>query len=103
MSTKPPAPSDTADKFMLRLPDGMRERLKDEASRNGRSMNSEIVSRLEMTLNGGEDPDIPHALRLLSEQNDIILTLLDAAGIKMPKKLIRDLEVLASAPEEDEG
>lgn len=47
MTKKPPAPSDTADKFMLRMPDGMRDRLKDEAAKNKRSLNAEIVSRLD--------------------------------------------------------
>lgn len=35
------------DKFMLRLPDGMRDRIKAEADKHGRSMNAEIVSALE--------------------------------------------------------
>lgn len=35
------------DKFVLRLPDGMRERLKAEAEANKRSMNAEIVARIE--------------------------------------------------------
>lgn len=35
------------DKFMLRLPDGMRERIKAEAAKNGRSMNTEIIATLE--------------------------------------------------------
>lgn len=35
------------DKFMLRLPDGMRERLKEAAAANNRSMNAEIVATLE--------------------------------------------------------
>lgn len=47
MTKKPPAPSDTADKFMLRLPDGMRDRLKEEAAKNKRSLNAEIVARLD--------------------------------------------------------
>ena len=38
------------DKFMLRLPDGMRERLKMAAAENNRSLNAEIISRLELTL-----------------------------------------------------
>lgn len=41
------------EKFMLRLPDGMRERIKVEAERNNRSMNAEIVARLEATLGEG--------------------------------------------------
>lgn len=36
-----------SDKFMLRFPDGMRDALKADAAKNGRSMNTEIVARLE--------------------------------------------------------
>ena len=35
------------DKFMLRLPDGMRERIKNVAELNYRSMNAEILATLE--------------------------------------------------------
>lgn len=38
------------DKYVLRFPDGMRDRLKDEAAKNGRSLNAEIVFRLAQTL-----------------------------------------------------
>lgn len=41
------APSRTADQFVLRLPDGMRPRIAESAKANGRSMNAEIVARLE--------------------------------------------------------
>lgn len=33
--------------FMLRMPDGMRDALKSEAERNGRSLSAEICHRLE--------------------------------------------------------
>lgn len=36
-----------SDKFMLRLPDGMRYRIKAAAEDNNRSMNAEIVAALE--------------------------------------------------------
>ena len=39
--------SRTADKFVLRMPDGMRERIAGIAQQNHRSMNSEIVLHLE--------------------------------------------------------
>jgi len=42
------------DKFMLRLPDGMRERIKASADANNRSMNAEIVSRLDDSLDAHE-------------------------------------------------
>ena len=35
------------DRYMLRMPDGMRERIRAAASSNGRSMNSEIIATLE--------------------------------------------------------
>ena len=35
-----------SDKFPLRLPDGFRDRIKAEAEHNGRTMNAEIVFRL---------------------------------------------------------
>ena len=42
--------SRTADKFVVRLPDGMRERIADIARNHHRSMNSEIIARLEQSL-----------------------------------------------------
>jgi len=42
--------SRTADKFVVRLPDGMRERVAEVARINHRSMNSEIIDRLEQSL-----------------------------------------------------
>ena len=42
--------SRTADKFVVRLPDGLRERIADVARNHHRSMNSEIISRLEQSL-----------------------------------------------------
>lgn len=35
------------DKFMLRFPDGMRSRVLQAAAANGRSMNAEVIQRLE--------------------------------------------------------
>lgn len=38
------------DQYMLRLPDGMRARIKAAAEANSRSMNAEIIARLEDSL-----------------------------------------------------
>jgi hypothetical protein len=35
------------DQFALRFPDGLRDQIKADAEANGRSMNAEIVARLE--------------------------------------------------------
>ena len=51
------------DKFIARLPDGLRERLKTVAERNKRSMNAELVQALEYHL-GSEE----HAVRFAAAQ-----------------------------------
>ncbi len=48
------APSQSQDKFIVRLPDGMRERLKAVAERNRRSMNQEAVAALAFHLDEEE-------------------------------------------------
>ena len=40
-------PSDKQDQFMIRFPDGLRDRIKAAAAANNRSMNAEIVATLE--------------------------------------------------------
>lgn len=49
----PRYPSQQQDRFIVRLPDGMRERIKAEADKNNRSMNAEIVARLAQTFDEG--------------------------------------------------
>jgi len=43
-------PSDVQDRFQVRMPSGLRDKIAKIAEANGRSMNSEIVSRLEQSL-----------------------------------------------------
>lgn len=40
-------PSQTQDKFTVRFPDGMRDKIAEIAKKNNRSMNSEIILALE--------------------------------------------------------
>lgn len=44
-----PFPSETQERFIVRLPDGMRDKIAAAAKSSNRSMNSEIVARLEST------------------------------------------------------
>lgn len=54
MASDDSAPSSqTAEKFVVRLPRGMRRRIADAARAYHRSMNSEIVARLEHSLDSG--------------------------------------------------
>lgn len=43
-------PSSKQDQFVLRFPDGLRDRVKNAAQRNRRSMNAEIIAALEYGL-----------------------------------------------------
>jgi len=47
MSDKEKYPSELAERFQLRLPAGLRDRIKTYAEKHGRSMNTEIVRVLE--------------------------------------------------------
>lgn len=42
-----------ADKYIVRFPDGMRDRIAEAAKAAGRSMNAEIVARLEASFTAG--------------------------------------------------
>lgn len=43
-------PSEQAERFNVRLPDGLRERLRASAAENRRSMNAELVFHLDRAL-----------------------------------------------------
>lgn len=53
------------NKFLVRMPDGMRDRIAEAAKANGRSMNAEIVHRLELTFGGM--PSTPEELTRIIE------------------------------------
>jgi predicted DNA-binding protein len=43
-----------SDQYMIRFPDGLRDRLASRAAENGRSMNTEIVEAIERHLQGSD-------------------------------------------------
>lgn len=53
--------SRTADKFVVRLPDGMREDIARRARKNGRSMNSEMIMMMRAQLAPGAQQPEPLA------------------------------------------
>lgn len=79
-----------SDKFMLRLPDGMRDSLKAEAETNKRSMNAEIVARLEESLSRNED----EARQRASETADQIVQMLIERMAAMRLDMERRIEAL---------
>jgi hypothetical protein len=57
--------SRTADKFVLRMPEGMRSRIENLASEGHRSMNAEMIMRLERSF---IDTDVVAQQTLLIQQ-----------------------------------
>lgn len=68
-----------ADGFMLRFPEGLRERIKVAAEANSRSMNSEIIARLEDTL---ITESYSEALEIHGVKSDLERKARDSAGIQ---------------------
>jgi hypothetical protein len=44
-------PSQLAERFQIRMPDGLRDKIRAAAEENKRSMNTEIIARLEESFN----------------------------------------------------
>lgn len=63
------------DKYIVRFPDGMRDRLKTEAAKSGRSLNAEIVHRLANSLSNPSFSDFAIGLG-----EDLDFQLMLAAG-----------------------
>ena len=64
-------PSKLMDQYALRFPEGLRDKIAAAAKESGRSMNAEIIHRLEASFaQPMPDPLLPHAERMnvLAEQ-----------------------------------
>jgi hypothetical protein len=62
-----------SDKFMLRLPPGMREAVAREAEKSGRSMNAEIVERIARSFERSADPqEIARTLERIAGAADVL-------------------------------
>lgn len=69
-------PSRTADQFVVRFPEGMRDRIADAAKANNRSMNAEIIQRLEHSFTPHEER--PWEERMVTDVNRAMLALLSS-------------------------
>lgn len=70
------SPSRKQDQFIVRLPDGMRDRIKAAAEASNRSMNAEIVATLEEKYPAPADP-----------QSDLFEFFLEAYEAKLNRAL----------------
>lgn len=76
------APSQKLDQYMVRFPDGLRDRIKNAAAENNRSMNAEIIARLEQSYSG-----VTHRF---DESLDINATI--SVELLMPYYLLKALQ-----------
>lgn len=79
--------SRTADKFVVRLPDGMRERIADVARSHHRSMNSEIIHRLEKSISAeeGDAGSLEEKIQRLSQRDRMVAEMLIDKMLEFPK------------------
>ena len=91
------------DQYMLRLPDGMRDRIKEAAASNNRSMNAEIVARLEASFSP--------PLGILNQPMDPEASRLMSAGARLMSRLVNlpdeqfhaVIAMIADAPDSPSG
>lgn len=77
-------PSDKADQFVVRLPPGMRDALKQLAETNRRSMNAEVLAALEMHLMASGGPKREYS----EEEQKVTDLMMVVAGLQTAKRLL---------------
>lgn len=65
--------TNASDKFIIRLPDGMRDRIKTDAEQHGRTMNAEIIARLEVFTDSPSNSDRLDEIRETLIKHDVKL------------------------------
>jgi hypothetical protein len=101
-------PSRVLDKVILRLPDGMRDRLAEAATANNRSMNAEAVSRLEKSFDADQKQLIGEIGRLRPDGTHFIdevalAELVDKRLLDFQEKLFDALEKRFDASKRSPG
>lgn len=80
---KKPYPSELQDRFIIRFPEGMRDRIAEVAKGNGRSMNAEIVARLEASFTppspSGLPPEFMAEIEALLDRKLGLVAVVDGA------------------------
>lgn len=100
MADRDPYPSEKQDRFIVRLPDGMRDRIKASAEVNNRSMNAEIVKRLENSFDSSiglnELDRVSHQLGRVSGTLEVAAEFFhDAVRIKLKEAaaILSDIDI----------
>lgn len=89
MVTKTSSTGRESDKFMLRLPDGVRERIAEAAKANNRTMNAELVARILKTLDDRPAPSVEQDRKIFA------LPPMTEEALEAMKRIEWKLETLA--------
>ena len=95
---RPKYPSDEVDKTMLRFPPGLMTRIKEAAAANNRSMNAEIIDRLQRTVSEDEaqgkfEPEyLERLFREHQEAQERAIQEQKAELERMEKRILEQLE-----------
>jgi hypothetical protein len=91
------------DKYVLRLPDGMRDRLKTAAAENNRSLNAEIVARLYLSFTFSPQMDaVQEKLLQFAERVNVLDLKEDQWDLELIQQgiaAIKILEIVAMQPD----
>jgi plasmid stability protein len=60
----------TMSQLMFRMPENLHEQLEEQASANHRSLNAEVVARLQASLGAGISGEMPAKLRRMESTTD---------------------------------
>ena len=80
--TKKHFPSTEADKFIVRLPEGMRSRIAENAKASNRSMNAEVVEMLQQAIEARDQAPVLsiYTHTLAAEIADLVAAKLRTLG-----------------------
>lgn len=82
-------PSESQDRYIVRFPDGMRDRIAEAAKANNRSMNSEIIARLEASFESSIDEGTLTGLKkLMQDREDNLLATVNANFARILKETL---------------
>lgn len=96
---KPKRTAQAADKYIVRLPPGMRDQIAAAAKQNNRSMNSEIVARLGKSFNPIEgEADVMQAVRAISEYSAKFNVRVSVQFSKAPENVLAEAIQNGSLP-----
>ncbi|MBR0797346.1 Arc family DNA-binding protein [Bradyrhizobium jicamae] len=90
---KQPVSAHDLDRIIIRLPEGMREKIAALAEANGRSMTAEVVAALEQHLRG---PDRLSAVEEFIETHRMMLDQLQVYDLFSKDGILQDLDRLTS-------